>query len=107
MTALFGADTLASLQAVRYLGPALGGGRRAVQNVKIRLDAWRDAERRRDALALDSAEWQEAVEEVRNAEKAFHAELAQVSARYAEDEFLHLNRGLVPHLDRRTSRARD
>ena len=58
-----------------------------MQNVKLQLDAWRVAERRRDVLALDSPEWEEAEEDVRSAAKVFHAELAQVSARYVEDEY--------------------
>lgn len=58
-----------------------------MQNVKLRLDAWRDAERRRDALAVGSSEWQEAEEDVRSAAKVFHAEVAQATVRYAEAEF--------------------
>ena len=77
-----------------------------VQNVKLRLDAWRDAERRRDGLALGCSEWQEAEEEVRSAAKAFHAELAQASVRYAEVEFQERNRWSA-QLDRRTSEAGD
>jgi len=75
-----------------------------LQNVKLRLDAWRDAERRRDGLARDTSEWQAAEEEVWNAAKLFHAEVAQASARYAENEF----RDRTPwsaHLDRSTSGA--
>ena len=74
-----------------------------MQNVKLRLDAWRDAERRRDGLPLDSPAWQEAEEDARRACKVFHAEVAQVSARYAETDFqgrspwsLPLNRGTSP-----------
>ncbi len=78
-----------------------------MQNVKLRLDAWRDAERRRDGLVVGSSEWQEADEEVRGAEKAFHAELAQTSARYAEAEFQDSNPAWSAHLDRLTSGARD
>lgn len=78
-----------------------------MQNVKMRLDAWRDAQHRRDGLALGSSEWQEAQDEVRSAEKAFHAELAQASARYAEAEFQGPNRGWSAQLDPRTSRAAD
>ena len=78
-----------------------------MQNVKVRLDAWRDAEHRRDGLALGSSEWQEAEDDVRSAEKAFHAELAQESARYAEAEFQGPNRGWSGQLDRRGSRAGD
>jgi len=58
-----------------------------LQDVRTRLDAWRDAERRRDRLASNSIDWQEADEAVRDAAKAFHAEVAQASARYAEEEF--------------------
>ena len=75
-----------------------------MQNVKLRLDAWREAERRRDGLARDSSEWQAAEEEAWNAAKLFHAELAQVSARYAETEFRD-QRPWSAHLDRRTSGA--
>jgi hypothetical protein len=77
-----------------------------MQNVKLRLDAWRDAERRRDGLALDSSEWQAAEEDVRSAAKVFHAEVAQASARYVENEFRDRNPWSV-HLDRRTSGAGD
>ena len=73
-----------------------------VQNVKLRLDAWREAERHRDGLALGSPEWGEADEQVRTAAKVFHAELAQVSARYAEAEFQERSRWFST-LDRRTS----
>ena len=75
-----------------------------VQNVKLRLDAWRDAERRRDGLALDSPEWQEAEEGARSAAKLFHAEVAQVSARYAEADFQARSPWSL-QLDRRTSRG--
>ena len=40
-----------------------------VQNVKLRLDTWRDAEPRLDGLALGSSEWKEAEEDVRHASK--------------------------------------
>jgi hypothetical protein len=58
-----------------------------MENVKLRLDAWRDAQHRRDRLAPGSSEWLGAEDEVRSAATAFHAELAQVTARYAEAEF--------------------
>ena len=58
-----------------------------MQNVKLRLEAWRDAERRRDGLPLDTAAWQEAEEDTRRTAKLFHAEVAQASARYAEEDF--------------------
>ena len=77
-----------------------------MQNVKMQLDAWRDAERRRDGLATGSAERQEAEEDVRSAAKVFHAEEAQASVRYAEEEFQHRNRWSA-RLDRRTSGAGD
>lgn len=77
-----------------------------MQNVQLRLEAWREAERRRDALALGGSEWQDAEEEVRSAAKAFHAELAQASVRYAEEEFQERNPWSA-QLDRRTSRAGD
>lgn len=75
-----------------------------MQNAKLRLDAWREAERRRDALALGSSEWQEAEEDVRSAAKVFHAEVAQASVRYAEEEFQDRN-PWPAQLDRRTSGA--
>jgi hypothetical protein len=75
-----------------------------VQNVKLRLDAWRDAERRRDGLVLGSPERQEAEEDARSAAKAFHAEVAQASARYAEEAFRDRNPWSA-QLDRRTSGA--
>ena len=59
----------------------------AAHNVKLRLDAWRDAAHRRDTHAPGSSAWREADDEVATAEKAFHAELAQVSVRYAEQDF--------------------
>lgn len=78
-----------------------------MQNVKLRLDAWREAERHRDALASAGTGSEEAEEEVRTAEKAYRAELAQASVRYAEEEFQDHNRGWSSELDRRMSRARD
>jgi hypothetical protein len=63
------------------------GGQCAVQNVRLRLEAWREAERRRDGLALGSPEWQEAEEDVRIAAKLVRAEVAQASVRCAEEEF--------------------
>jgi hypothetical protein len=106
MTPGDGTDTL-SLQAVPDARVACGRGQLEMQNVKVRLDAWREAEHRRDGLVLGSAERQEAEEQVRTAEKAFHAELAQTSARYAEQEFRSSNLGWSAQLDRRTSVARD
>jgi hypothetical protein len=58
-----------------------------LQNVRLRLDAWREAERRRDVLALDSPDRVEAEQDVRTAATLFHAEVAQVSARYVENEY--------------------
>jgi len=77
----------ASLIPRGTLGVPGVGGSRTLHNVRTRLDAWRDAERRRDRLASNTTVWQEADEAVREAAKAFHAEVAQVSARYAEEEF--------------------
>ena len=77
-----------------------------MQNVKLRLDAWRDAERRRDGLALGSSAWLEAEDDVRRAAKVFHAEVAQVSARYAEEEYQARNPWSA-QLDRRMSGADD
>ena len=58
-----------------------------MQDVKSRLDAWRDAEHRRDGLPLGSSEWRQAEEDVARAAKVFHAEEAQEYARYAVDAF--------------------
>jgi hypothetical protein len=76
-----------------------------MQNVKLRLDAWRDAERRRDRLAPGSPEWQDAEDEVRRCVLVFHAELAQASARYAEAEFQGPRPAWSPRADRLTQRA--
>lgn len=78
-----------------------------MQNVQVRLDAWRAAERRRDGLAPGSAGWQDAEDDVRSAEKAFHAELAQAAARYAEAEFQGRNPGRSAQLARMTEPAGD
>ena len=77
-----------------------------MQNVKFRLDAWRDAERRRDGLAPGSPEWHEAEEDVRSAAKVFHAEETQESVRYAEEEFQD-RKPWSARLDRRISGAGD
>lgn len=77
-----------------------------MQNVKLRLDAWRDAERRRDGLHLDSPEWQEAEEDARRARTVFHAEFAQVAARYAEAQYQARSLWSL-QWERRTSRAGD
>lgn len=74
------------------------------QKVKVGLEAWRDAERRRDELPFGSSKWQEAEEEVQIAAKVFHAELAQASVRYAEEELQDRNPWTV-RLDRVTSRC--
>jgi hypothetical protein len=73
-------------------------------NVKLRLEAWREAEHRRDGFALGSPEWQEAEDDARSAAKAFHAEVAQATARYAEEDFQG-RRPWSAQLDRRTSGA--
>lgn len=78
-----------------------------MQNVKMRLDAWREAERHRDTLAVVGSEWEEAEEAVRTAEKAYRAELAQASVRYAEEHFQDTSPRWSPELDRRMSGARD
>lgn len=78
-----------------------------MQNVKLRLDAWRAAERRRNACVPGSAEWQEAEDEVRVAAKTFHAELAQVSARYAEEQFLDPNQRWAVLMERSASEAQN
>lgn len=75
-----------------------------MQDVQLRLDAWRDEERRRDGLALGSSEWQEAEEDVRRARTVFHADVAQVSARYAEEELQDRNPWSA-QLDRHTAGA--
>ena len=77
-----------------------------MQNVQLRLEAWRDAERRRDALALGSSEWQEAEEDARSAAKAFRAGRAQALARHAEEEFSDRHSSSA-QVDRRISRASD
>jgi len=77
-----------------------------LQNVKLRLEAWRDAEHRRDGFALGSTEWQEGEAEVRSAARAYHAEVARMSARYAEAEFQDRN-PWAAHLDRFASGADD
>ena len=78
-----------------------------MQNVKTRLDAWREAEHRRDGRAPGSAERQDAEDEVHVAEKAFHAELAQESARYAEAERTESGPRWSGRVDRLTQRAGD
>jgi hypothetical protein len=62
-----------------------------LHNVRTRLDAWRNAVRHRDTLTSDSIGWQDADDEARDAANAFHAEVAQASARYAEEEFQNEN----------------
>lgn len=84
----------------------LGGRSFPVQNVKLRLDSWRDAERHRDRFAPGSPEWREADEDARSAAKVFHAEVAQASARYAEEELRHCNPWSM-QFDRHTSDASD
>jgi hypothetical protein len=106
MTRSVDSNTLTS-QADRDGRLACGGWPVNLQNVKLRLDAWRDAERRRDGIALGSLEWQDAEDEVRSAEKAYHAELAQASARYAEAEFQGPNPGWPERAERLTERAAD
>lgn len=76
-----------------------------MQNVRLRLDAWRAAEHRRDGLAPGSSDWQDAEDEVRSTDKAFHARLAQASARYAEAEFQGPNPVWSARVDRLTQRA--
>jgi len=78
-----------------------------MQNVRSRLDAWREAEHRRDGLAPGSPERQDAEDEVQSAEKAFHAELAQESARYAEAELTGSSPRWSGRVDRLTQRAGD
>ncbi len=74
-----------------------------MQNVQARLDAWRDAERRRDGLASDSSEWQQADEEVRGLAAAYRAAVAQAYVPRPEDEFHDRKWGWAVQLDRRTS----
>lgn len=76
-----------------------------MSNVQQRLDEWRQAERHRDGLAAGSPEWQEADAEVRTAEKAYHAQVAQAFARRAEVEYQDRNRGWLKEPDRRTSES--
>lgn len=76
-----------------------------MQDVKLRLDAWRDALHRRDRLPPGSPGWQEADVEVRRAETAYRAEVAQVAARYSEAEFRRPSLGWSTGADPRTSSA--
>lgn len=78
-----------------------------MNDVKLRLDAWRNAERRRDGLDAASTEWRGADDEVRTANKAFHAELAQASARYTVAELRGPQPGWFTRLDRLTQVAAD
>lgn len=73
-----------------------------MEDVKLRLDAWRHAERRRDVLAVGTLEWRDAEEKARNAAKLFHAEVAQVSARYDEEDSQRRKPWTAP-LDRRVT----
>ena len=77
-----------------------------MKDAKARLDAWREAEHRRDGLARDTSEWQEADAEVRSAKQSFDAAFAQAYARYAEERFQGTNPRWSTEVDRRTSRAR-
>ena len=74
-----------------------------VQNVQARLDAWRDAERRRDGLAPGSSEWRLADEEVRGLAAAYRAAVAHAYARRVKHESHDRNWGWPVQLDRRTS----
>jgi hypothetical protein len=82
-------DTACAVPQSRWRTPAIRavGRSQALHNVRTRLDAWRAAVRHRDRLTSDSIGWQDADDEAREAAKAFHAEVAQASARYAEEEF--------------------
>lgn len=77
-----------------------------MRNIMVRLDEWRDAERRRDALPAGSSEWQAADEEVRRARTAYHAAGAQASAYHAELDLAELPawRAWLPVLSERWSR---
>ena len=78
-----------------------------MENVKARLDAWRDATRRLDGLAVGSPEWQEAAAELERVAKVFHSEEARAFVRYAEEAFQDRNRTGFPQFGRRISRADD
>ena len=78
-----------------------------MNDAKARLDVWREAERRREGLARDTSEWQEADELVRSAKQAFDAASAQAYARYAKERFQGQNPRWSTEMDRRTSRARE
>jgi hypothetical protein len=54
------------------------------QDVWEQLTEWRRTEHLRDELAAGSPAWQEADEEVRRAQTAYRAALAQVTARQRE-----------------------
>jgi hypothetical protein len=73
--------------------------------MKARLDAWRDAERRRDARTPTGSGQQEVDEEIRTAKEAFQDELARVSARYADEEHQDTNRGWPGSFGRRVARS--
>ena len=76
-----------------------------MQDAKARLDAWREAEHRRDGLACGTSEWEEADQEVRLAKQAFDAAFAQAYARYAEEQFQGQRHRWSAEVDHRTTRA--
>ncbi len=52
--------------------------------IAARLEEWRTAERRRDALPSGSPEWRAADEEVRGAQAAYRGEASQAEGSHAE-----------------------
>lgn len=55
--------------------------------VAVRLEEWRSAERRRDALPPHSPAWDAADDDVRRAQAAYRGEASQAAAYYAELDF--------------------
>lgn len=60
--------------------------------IAVRLEEWRCAERRRDALPRGSPAWTAADEDVRRARSAYRGEASQAEAYYAEVEFARRDR---------------
>lgn len=78
-----------------------------MENVKARLDAWRDAMRRLDGLVVGTPERHEAEAELERVAKMFHAEEAQAFVRYAEEADRGWSRPGFAQLGRRVLRADD
>jgi hypothetical protein len=56
----------------------------AMPDIHECLAAWRQAERLRDTVTRDSAEWEDAQQEVRHACLVYQATVARTAARYRE-----------------------